>query len=94
MTYPVGYCAEDCLGHDTKEEAVSHYTQYQLDKTIHFSKSNLNCPKPCMVCKEPTVKFAEIGSGIGQFYILCEKHFNREELEKLHKVPETFISSY
>lgn len=74
-------------GHATEIEARECYKQYLLDNRTRL------CPKlqnpsqlnKCVVCGEFCSGFATVGEC--RYYTLCEKHCNREELEKLVTPP-------
>jgi hypothetical protein len=88
---PVGYCASNCPGHDTPEEAAEHYRQYLIDNAQYDHKM-LNQQKQCQICGQWTDQFATTFQ-YGLF-VLCPEHCNRESLEKVHGKVESIISSY
>jgi hypothetical protein len=73
-------------GHDTPEEACACYKVYQLDTGLRFSDQS-NRQEKCLVCNEWTTKVARVDNW--ESYVLCEKHANREEVEKLYNVFES-----
>lgn len=86
-TAPIGYCANDCPGHGTAEEARDHYRQYMLDKRLRFY------PEPedpiakyrCEAvggCGNYTAAHAELGAW--HHWFLCDEHRTRAEVEKLY----------
>lgn len=79
--WPEGYCA-DCAGHDTKEGAYEHQTQYVLDHARYDGK-DAESKRQCVVkgCGEWTQCFAEVGH-VATF-TLCDVHRNRETLALL-----------
>lgn len=88
---PVGYCADDCPGHDTPQQAADHFKDYLLDKTSR----KLQDPelRLCNVCKAYTTWRVLVGKGIPIRLILCEKHQGREHVEKLvnlHKIATSY----
>lgn len=72
-----------CGGHDTEEEACNHYKEYLLDNRVRYSK-DVQSQRKCEICKEWTQGLAWVGGYQG--FQLCEKHQNRESLEKLLEV--------
>lgn len=92
ITFPVGYCADGCPGHDTPDEAADHYHQYLLDNARY--DIGVHNYSPCEICGELTNKVATLGPGHMEVHNLCDKHRNREGLEKVSKRPETIASSY
>jgi hypothetical protein len=79
-----------CPGHDTAEEACEHYRQYQLD-TARYNGHDAESQEKCAVCQEWTQEYAVVDGW--HHYRLCDKHRNREGLEKVHgKVGESWES--
>jgi hypothetical protein len=91
--WPVGYCADGCLGHATKEEAEDHYQQWRLD-TAHYDGRMSNQQRRCEVCQAWTDGYASIEPGFATLYILCDDHRNRDELAKLLPSPEMIAASW
>jgi hypothetical protein len=89
-TVPVGYCADACPGHKTKEEAYAHYKKYLLERrtTLHLL---LGYWMSCVACGRPTGYAAQVGAI--EVYPLCEKCMNLSTLETLVEVGEE-VSSY
>lgn len=88
--WPVGYCAENCPGHATPDEAREHYRQYQIDtardrKTVQWGG--------CEVCDTPTKDGVCIEPDQMEFHHLCPEHHNRATLETLIKSPGDMIAS-
>lgn len=79
--WPEGYCAE-CPGHDTKEGAYEHQTQYVLDNARYDGK-DIRAKRQCRAegCDEWTQYFAEVDDAI---FTLCDAHRNRETLALLY----------
>lgn len=90
-TYAVGYCADGCPGHATPEEAQEHYRQYTLDTQTHYNGVNNDTQRKCEVCGEWTQHYALVEH---RRYALCDEHRNRDELEKLVKLEDSFSSSW
>lgn len=90
-TYAVGYCADDCEGHDTEEEACEHYRQYLLNERVRTG-TVLGSKHQCSYegCEEWTQNMAHIGEAS---YSICQFHNNREDIEKIFpKVGRSFGS--
>ena len=79
--WPVGYCADGCPGHDTKEGAYEHQRQYDLDHARYDTE--YGHWQPCRVCGELTNKAATWGVGGLSHAVLCDAHRTREYLEPL-----------
>jgi hypothetical protein len=79
-TVPVGYCADACPGHKTKEEAYAHYKKYLLERRTRFDVK-LGTLTNCKVCDRLTEQGAQVGSVCT--YPLCKKHLNLSALETL-----------
>lgn len=69
-------------GHATPEEARECYNRYLLDQQLRLNLESTDTQRRCQVCQEWTSLFADLDCHI---YELCEKHNNREEVEKLFK---------
>lgn len=86
-------------GHDTKEEACECYRQYKLDNHLRFFSQKdtahrhrtLYACQATSGCSEYTASYASIG-GSCQYWILCDVHRNRENVEKLFNVDESWHS--
>jgi len=78
-TVPVGYCADDCPGHETEEEACEHYRQWLLDNaTYHHS---LAPPQSCEICGAWTDRLAKLPHMVA-LVPLCEAHHDRDFLDQ------------
>jgi hypothetical protein len=100
-TWAVGYCAQDCPGHDTPDEAREHYKQYLLDIALRLDANADSVPgavEPpkfkCEAegCEALTSKAAKVGYGIPRMFNLCPEHMNRETVETLFEVGSSFGS--
>lgn len=83
-TYPIGYCAVGCEGHETEEEAREHARQYLLDH-LTFVGDNPNATSQHR-CDEPqclTFTSGEARAPWGRIWTLCETHRTRETVEQL-----------
>lgn len=90
-TFPVGYCAEGCEGHDTPEGAYEHQTAYLLDRETRLDGESSGQMLRCRVCQEWTSRFAQVGES--RLYMLCDQHRNRDEVAKLLGIVGDEISS-
>ena len=81
--WPEGYCAQGCPGHDTKEGAYEHQTQYVLDNA-RYDGTDSQSKRQCQAegCDEWTQHFAEVG--MASIFFLCDQHRNREVVAKLY----------
>lgn len=93
--WPVGYCAADCPGHATAEEARAHQKEYELDHARYVQHEDVRDPDllhRCQICGCFTAGYASWGpSGMSLAY-LCAEHCKREELAKLVVVGYTLTS--
>jgi hypothetical protein len=73
-------------GHKTAEEACKCYKNYLLDNALRFhrpteeQKQKMDTQHKCKICSDWTQNMAELDL---QHWYLCEKHLNRETVEKL-----------
>ncbi len=88
--WPVGYCAEECPGHDTALEARRHYTEYLLDNRLRLDGTYAGAQYECAVCKEFTGRY---GSVDGRDYALCDRHRTRDHLAALYGTVGQITSS-
>jgi len=77
-------------GHATEEEACECYKRYMLDHKLRLGQKYENQMFRCRVCKEFTQGYA--GVGPWTMFSLCDAHNNREEVEKLYRVGESWES--
>ena len=89
--WPVGYCAQGCPGHDTKEGAYEHYRQYELD-TSRYDGTYSGTQRKCEICGEWTQRFASVGPDHMEMHTLCDAHRNRETLDTLVEAGDSFGS--
>lgn len=97
--WPVGYCAQDCPGHDDKTAAYEHQTQYLLDQRLNLDLRYVDEKHQCQAtlargdrCQEWTDAFAEINNGIT--FNLCDVHRTREVFAALFGSVGDVISSW
>jgi hypothetical protein len=106
--WPVGYCAgrhvevlqvpEDERepyhdhGHETAEEARECYKHYQLDNELHLDIKMASQQRKCEAdgCGAWTQGMARVGGHVS--FVLCDEHRNRENVEKLYSVGESWTS--
>ena len=85
---------DPCPGHPSKEEACDHYKQYQLDRLKIRGPKEQQWPKEkCCVdgCEEVATMLADIPGDMHHFE-LCPAHANRETVEKMYRVGESWSS--
>ena len=87
--WPVGYCAQGCPGHDSKDGAYEHQRQYVLDHKLRLDGQALNTAQKCLVCGAWTDRFAE--ADMQQFF-LCDAHRTREEVASRFEVGDAISS--
>lgn len=76
-------------GHETAEEACECYWQYLLDFRLQFHEQIEELHR-CKVCSEWTGKSVSVDS---RHWDLCDKHCNRDEVEKLMSpIGEAWVS--
>lgn len=88
--WPVGYCAQECAGHATPEEACDHYKAYQLDHELRLDNKLADQQRPCEVCGAWTQGCAQIGGYTT--YVLCDEHRTREAVAERYTVREIISS--
>jgi hypothetical protein len=89
--YPVGYCAQDCPGHATPEEAREHYRLYLLD-TARYDGVSKDEQRKCEKCGEWTQGYVHIPLSMER-HVLCDNHRNRETLDAvMHRVGQSMSS--
>jgi hypothetical protein len=78
-------------GHATAEEAAECYKRYLLDHRLKLNLKDPNSAHKCEACGDLTQFLADLDS---HYWILCERHNNRETVETLFESPGAIISSY
>lgn len=92
ITIAVGYCAENCPGHATPEEAREHYKQYMLDTALDLNTgTDTKAQHPCEICGGWCQTYATVG-GMPAWY-LCDAHRTKEGVASIYRVGNE-ISSY
>jgi hypothetical protein len=77
-------------GHATAEEASKCYKSHQLDFRLRLDGVTHKTQHPCEICQEWTQKTASVGAW--HQWHLCDKHLNRESVEELFYVGESWSS--
>lgn len=92
--YPVGYCADNCPGHATEQEAKDHYKEYLLDNVQIITPDDkklwpkYKCDvKECNNQGDHSVNFRGYS-----YHNLCKDHTNRAILSTLVEVHESWGS--
>ena len=80
----VGYCAIECTGHVSSEEALEHYLQYQLDREAALWLDRRAQPANCEICDDRTTLRARLGRDTKPF-VLCQKHQSSGSLKELFR---------
>lgn len=83
--HAIGYCAHQCEGHDTKQEAIDHYRQWLLDTQLHLDgKTRSDEQRKCAICGGWTQNMAYIhDSPYFHSWPLCTHHCTKEFVGKL-----------
>ncbi len=68
-----GYCARRCGGHATRDEALAHQLQYQLDHELELGLERRSAPSRCEICGDVTTLRAQVGCGT-PLLVLCWAH--------------------
>lgn len=93
FAYPVGPCAEKCEGHDTLDQACEHYKQGLVENAHFVGPKKEEWPKnKCQFkeCNNESTYYAHVASHT--YYTLCEQHANKESLNELVTVGESWGS--
>lgn len=90
--HPVGYCAQNCPGHSTPDEAREHYRLYLVDSATYNGVLQGE-QRECESCKDWTQGYASIPINMER-HILCDKHRNHETLNQLIHPVGQIVSSY
>lgn len=83
--WPIGYCAEDCPGHDSPNEARAHYRLYLLNNSLRFHPDT-DAADTLHRCEAPDCSAYTSGSaslGVWIRFDLCAAHRTREVVEQL-----------
>jgi hypothetical protein len=80
----VGYCALDCAGHDSSDDALSHHLQYQLDRETDLWLDRRALGGKCEICGEHTTLHARLGRG-SKLFRLCHAHHTTSNLKILFR---------
>lgn len=90
--WPVGYCAQDCPGHDTPEEARAHQTEYLMNERVDLDGRWRDAQHKCEQCDAWTDRYANVDNGAT--FNLCDTHRTRETVAALYGSAGDVISSY
>jgi len=82
LTRRAGYCARGCPGHGSREEALAHYLQFQLDCEADLWLERRSSPSECEICGETTTLRARLGRNTKPF-VLCREHQSTSSLQTL-----------
>jgi hypothetical protein len=89
VIWAIGFCANDCPGHDTKEGAEEHYRQYLVSCIEIRGPKQEEWPKEkCDVagCKEEATHLGIVRGHRGSLdKQLCETHATAETMDSLIK---------
>lgn len=77
-------------GHETAEDACACYKQYLLDQSLTLGIESDFAQFKCQVCGEWTMLRASVGRWY--HFELCPKHNNRESIETLFTIDESWES--
>ena len=89
--WPVGYCAEECPGHDTPEEAAAHYHEYLLDHRLEF-EDDPSTQIRCEVCDVWTTGYARLDQM--RIINLCDEHKTRAVVAELTTPANQIVASW
>ena len=87
--HAAGYCASHG-GHETATEAQDCYKQYLLDNQLFLGLEMSNQMLRCRICQQYTNRMARIG--IYTHFVLCGDHMEREFVDKLLEIGESWES--
>ncbi len=93
---PVGYCAERRCKHETPEEAIECYGEYQLSgmRLEHATMAHQQLRCDVEDCDEWTQTITQVGRGMGSTrFHLCDEHRTEEVVRELYSPPECLITS-
>lgn len=103
QVWPVGYCAENCPGHDDKDGAYEHQRQYELDNARFNEGPNHERALHRSMCQalagdgercgKLTTSSAGVGPGMSYEVTLCVGHLNRGGLASAWDGPGNVVSS-
>jgi hypothetical protein len=77
-----GYCASGCPGHDSCQDALAHYLQFQLDRETDLWLDRREPARECEICGSWTTLRARLGRG-SKAIALCTDHQSTKNLQKL-----------
>lgn len=80
----IGYCAFDCSGHDSSDDALAHHLQYQLDRETDLWLDRRSLGGNCEICGQYTTLHARLGRGT-KLFRLCHAHHTSSSLVTLFR---------
>lgn len=92
ITRRTGYCALDCAGHDSAEEALAHHLQYQLDREADLWLERRDRALDCEICGEETTLRARLGRET-KLFVLCARHQSTGSLQTLFRKRTSAMSA-
>lgn len=93
-TVPIGYCAEDCTGHETREGACEHYKQYIIDHARVFDdRPDCDTKHRCEAegCNEFTSGYIQYADSY-TIRNLCKQHRTKEIMHTLIDINVSYQS--
>ena len=81
VTHRIGYCARGCPGHESREGALTHHLQFQLDREADLWLERRQAD-PCEICGVSTVLRARLGRDTKPS-VLCANHQSSSSLQLL-----------
>ena len=79
-----GYCASGCPGHNSSEDALAHYLQFQLDREADLWLDRRSPPRECEICGARTTLRARLGRDT-KLFVLCQQHQSTTSLQTLFR---------
>lgn len=90
--HPIGYCAQGCPGHETREGAYEHQTEYVLDHLREWAMSDQQLRCEVDGCDEWAQGGLRAPDGY-HAWVLCDEHRHREAVaELLGTVGDSWVS--
>jgi hypothetical protein len=83
-TRRAGYCAIGCTGHESSDEALAHYLQFQLDREADLWLDRRALPGDCEICGARTTLRARLGRD-SKLFVLCHQHQSTSSLQILFR---------
>lgn len=83
LTHRVGYCAQDCPGHESNVAALTHHLQFQLDRETDLWLERQEA-RACEICGDATTLRARLGRGTKP-RVLCADHQSSHCLQLVYQ---------